>query len=323
VIFSTIRYTTISSPKVLRLRRINSDGTYGWGGQNGTAAFSVGSVQTGNFPDFIPDGTGGAYVPWYSTSPLNCRLQRFDASGTVMFGADGVAVSTATSGTVGGMTTTLNRTNPATIIGGDGRVYVFYRAYTGSIAGVVWYGIGAQCFDSTGSRMWGEGGVMIEDYAPSSAGVVYDRTMGAACLFQGSPGCSYADSSTASQSTAKACRMNSDGTAAWKVPFASNAGSKYRFVASSGDASAVFAWQNAVSSGAGDIFAGRVNSDGTVGNASVAGDLNDDGVVDGADLTIMLASWGPCPGCVADLSGDGVTNSADIAVLLNAWGPCF
>jgi hypothetical protein len=122
VIFSTIRYTTFTSPKVLRLRRINSDGTYGWGGQNGTAAFTVGSVQTGNFPDFIPDGTGGAYVPWYSTSPLNCRLQRFDASGTVMFGSDGVAVSTATSGTVGGVTTTLNRTNPATIVGGDGRV---------------------------------------------------------------------------------------------------------------------------------------------------------------------------------------------------------
>jgi hypothetical protein len=39
-----------------------------------------------------------------------------------MFGSDGVAVSTATSGTVGGVTTTLNRTNPATIVGGDGRV---------------------------------------------------------------------------------------------------------------------------------------------------------------------------------------------------------
>ena len=318
VIFSTIRYTTFTSPKVLRLRRINSDGTYGWGGQNGTAAFTVGSVQTGNFPDFIPDGTGGAYVPWYSTSPLNCRLQRFDASGTVMFGSDGVAVSTATSGTVGGVTTTLNRTNPATIVGGDGRVYVFYRAYTGSIAGAVWYGIGAQCFDSTGNRMWGDGGVMIEDYTASTAGV-YDRNMGAASLFQGSPGCSYADSSTASQATAKACRMNSDGTVAWTAPFASNAGSKYRFVASSGDASAIFAWQNAVSSGAGDIFAARVNADGTVGDASVPGDLNDDGLVDGADLTIMLASWGPCPGCVADLNGDGVVAGADLALLLADW----
>jgi hypothetical protein len=62
-----------------------------------------------------------------------------------------------------------------------------------------------------------------------------------------------------------------------------------------------------------------VNADGTVGDASVPGDLNDDGLVDGADLTIMLASWGPCPGCVADLNGDGVVDGADLAMLLADW----
>ena len=35
-------------------------------------------------------------------------------------------------------------------------------------------------------------------------------------------------------------------------------------------------------------------------------DLDGDGVVGSGDLGILLASWGPCPGCAADLDGDGV-----------------
>jgi hypothetical protein len=53
-----------------------------------------------------------------------------------------------------------------------------------------------------------------------------------------------------------------------------------------------------------------------------AGDLNDDGVVNGADLAILLGEWGKCPGCVADLNDDGVVNGADLAILLGAWGEC-
>ena len=51
----------------------------------------------------------------------------------------------------------------------------------------------------------------------------------------------------------------------------------------------------------------------------VPGDLNDDGRVDGADLTILLAAWGDCPGCPADLNGDGVVDGADLTTLLGYW----
>ena len=54
-------------------------------------------------------------------------------------------------------------------------------------------------------------------------------------------------------------------------------------------------------------------------------DLNDDGLVDPADLALLLAAWGPCGkqpnGCPADLDGDGFVGGADLAILLNAWGP--
>ncbi len=53
--------------------------------------------------------------------------------------------------------------------------------------------------------------------------------------------------------------------------------------------------------------------------AGTVGDLNGDGVVDGADLATLLANWGPCAGCPADLNGDGVVDGADLAQLLANW----
>lgn len=48
----------------------------------------------------------------------------------------------------------------------------------------------------------------------------------------------------------------------------------------------------------------------------IAADLNSDGVVDGADLAIILGAWGTSD---ADLDGDGTTNGADLALVLGSW----
>jgi hypothetical protein len=59
---------------------------------------------------------------------------------------------------------------------------------------------------------------------------------------------------------------------------------------------------------------------------SCLGDLNLDGVVNGADLGLVLGAWGACPGdvpgCLGDLNVDGVVNGADLGLLLGAWGAC-
>jgi len=49
-------------------------------------------------------------------------------------------------------------------------------------------------------------------------------------------------------------------------------------------------------------------------------DLNGDGVVDGADLGLLLGSWGG-PGA-SDLNDDGTTDGADLGLLLGSWGAC-
>jgi hypothetical protein len=52
------------------------------------------------------------------------------------------------------------------------------------------------------------------------------------------------------------------------------------------------------------------------------GEVTGDGVVDAADLAVLLGAWGPCSGCDADFDGDGAVGGTDLAVLLGAWGAC-
>lgn len=51
------------------------------------------------------------------------------------------------------------------------------------------------------------------------------------------------------------------------------------------------------------------------------GDLNVDGIVDAADLAILLGAWGTCVAdcCLADLNVSGTVDAADLAVLLGTW----
>jgi hypothetical protein len=51
-----------------------------------------------------------------------------------------------------------------------------------------------------------------------------------------------------------------------------------------------------------------------------AADLSGDGVVNGLDLSLVLAGWGN-PGA-ADLNQDGTIDGLDLTALLAAWGPC-
>jgi len=53
------------------------------------------------------------------------------------------------------------------------------------------------------------------------------------------------------------------------------------------------------------------------GSTGTPGDLNGDGIVNAADLAILLGAWGTSgPG---DFNGDGIVNAADLATLLGYW----
>jgi hypothetical protein len=57
-----------------------------------------------------------------------------------------------------------------------------------------------------------------------------------------------------------------------------------------------------------------------VAQSSCEADLDHDGLVTGADLTLVLGDWGVCKGCVGDLTGDGSVDGVDLAIVLARWG---
>lgn len=58
------------------------------------------------------------------------------------------------------------------------------------------------------------------------------------------------------------------------------------------------------------------------GAASCLGDVNGDGITNGADLSVLIGSFGAsvAPGTMGDLNGDGIVNGADLSVLIGDFG---
>jgi len=54
--------------------------------------------------------------------------------------------------------------------------------------------------------------------------------------------------------------------------------------------------------------------------ADCTGDLNGDGVVDGADLGLLIGGWGTSG--LGDLNGDASIDGADLGLMIGAWGVC-
>ena len=69
---------------------------------------------------------------------------------------------------------------------------------------------------------------------------------------------------------------------------------------------------------AGDPASVTVALQGPSAPTAVVGDLDGNGVVNGADLGLLLNGWGL--GGATDLNGDGTTNGADLGLLLVNWG---
>ncbi len=96
VIVSWVRYVTFLGDKQLWAQKLDAAGAPLWGaGHVRVFDLAGGSLQFGNFPPFVPDGSGGALFAWYTSAPaLQVRAQRLASNGAELFLHNGVEVST-------------------------------------------------------------------------------------------------------------------------------------------------------------------------------------------------------------------------------------
>ena len=72
-----------------------------------------------------------------------------------------------------------------------------------------------------------------------------------------------------------------------------------------------------------DEIAGPVFVDDASEVCQCGSDLTGDGQTNGADLGLLLASFGSCDGfCLADIDGDGEVTGSDLGLILAGWGLC-
>ena len=68
------------------------------------------------------------------------------------------------------------------------------------------------------------------------------------------------------------------------------------------------------------------NNNGVPDTCECIGDIDTDGTINGSDLGVLLAYWGPttsdATSIACDLNIDGVVNGSDLGILLAYWGPC-
>ena len=50
-------------------------------------------------------------------------------------------------------------------------------------------------------------------------------------------------------------------------------------------------------------------------------DIDRDGRINGADIAVLLGSWGACGDCPADITGDGNVGGDDLSQILGGWAP--
>ncbi len=303
VILSWVQFAAFFDPKHLYAQKINADGTDGWASP--VAVFDGGSLQFGNFPEFVADGSGGAVFSWYDTANgLNVFAQHLNADGSERYPHNGVACSTFPR----------ERVSPAAA----------YDAATDSVY-VAWVeldnnqsdqGIFSQRLDATGSRLWTDSGRFVSFPDSRETGSINVQMM------EGDLVTLWIEGGLAfGMDQVRAFRQDIDGNRVWDFDFnsiASDPALRSRLVSTmSSDGFIIAGWQ-AGDFGVADIETHNLNPDGTLGNILCPPDLTGDGELNFFDVSAFLTAFsGKHPS--ADFTGDGLFNFFDVSAFLAAF----
>ncbi len=196
-------------------------------------------------PQIVSDGSGGAIVVWQNSgaSGKDIYAQRVNASGAVLWVADGVAICAAA----------YDQINPHLAADGSGGAIIAWEDSRGGS-----YDIYAQRVDASGVVQWATNGVAICSAANSQdfSGIVSDGLGGAIIAWDDYRGGNY---------DVYAQRVDASGVVQWTADGAAvcMAASTQSLpsIGSDGSGGAVIAWQD-YRGGTSDIYAQRLNGSG-------------------------------------------------------------
>ncbi len=250
VIVSWVRSTGFSGPKTLLATKLARNGNPLWG-TTPVQVFDGGSLQFGEFPYFVPDGSGGAVFSWYSNSPtLQVYAQHLLANGTEAF---------PHNGSVGSNNLNNVRVSPSVSYRpATGETFLFW---TEEDSNQVVNGVSGQKFDSTGTQQWGSNGLTIVPLGSDQQLFVQSVQTGTgAQVF-------WVDESGFDQDTMNAVRLDGSGNVTCSpFPVSSVASGKSRPAAAIGPSGlSAVVWQDDRITGDGNIYLQNVNNDCSLG----------------------------------------------------------
>lgn len=297
-----------SSPRHLKAQRFGAeDGAKLWNDGSPLVIFDGGSLQLGAFPALVPDGEGGIVTAWYDVSGTrNAYVQHVTADGEELFPHNGVAIAE-------NVPNRIRISAAADIDEATGDIYMVARESNAAPQGN--YNIIAQRINSSGKRVWADTGVELIPKGADQPSFEQVQAVedGGGAVFAWYNG-------TFNNQHVFTTRLDAKSATLWDTTASTADSGKARLtsVTNPETESIILAWADNRNDG-NDIYAQRVNLDGFLGTP---GDVNDDGIVNGVDLGLLLGAWGPCPAfCAADLNVDGEVNGIDLGILLGGWTP--
>jgi hypothetical protein len=235
----------------LYAQRVNALGIPQWTADGVAVTPTIGIIPDMQKYSIASDGAGGAIVAWSTfagrLSTVDVNAQRLNASGTLQWTANGVALGTAA----------YNQHTPRATSDGAGGAIVVWVHEAGAGSRLIY----AQRLNDSGAAQWAADGVRI----CASASLHKEP----AVMSDGAGGAIVAWQSVGAPQTYDLYvqRVNASGTRQWTtsdVALCTAAGDQgYHAITSDGSGGAIVAWQDSRSGGT-DIYARRVNASGAV-----------------------------------------------------------
>jgi hypothetical protein len=297
---------TFFSPRHLHAQRFTASGSTVWGASP-VVVMSTTVVPIAHKPRILEDH-GGAVIGWHDTrdGDFDCYVQRIDALGGTVFPANGVAVSIEPA---------RQQLDPAIAFDPTGDIMVFYRNMDGNQN---FQGMNVQRIDALGTRAMGSAGVELLPFNNQFKGPPRAATIngGAAGITDLQPNSNVGNFDGVLQ------LMRVDSTGAYidagPIGVATTPSGKGRLAMRQAPGGALIAQWADDRNGTKDVYAQRINADGSLGGASCAPDLTGDGVLDFFDVQAFLQAFA-AEDTQADFTGDGIFDFFDVQEFLAAF----